>query len=89
MIKLLCHYFLLTIGGRIMAFFDRKIECMDGKMKQVRVLGNQGASDRAIRVNQSASGFVLGNENDHIYNAARTKKVSTASIPSFAKQNLK
>jgi hypothetical protein len=86
MIKLLCHNFLLTIGGEVMAFFDKRTECKNKQMKQVRVPSLQGGTDRYIYVNRSQSVYYLGDSNNIIYRSG--SEVSTLSVKDFAKQAL-
>jgi len=69
-----------------MAFFDRSIECANKIQKRIRVPSEQGGTDRNIYVNNSYSGYYLGNGNNKIYKNGR--EVSSSSIPDFAKQNL-
>jgi hypothetical protein len=69
-----------------MAFFDKRTECKNKQMKQVRVPSLQGGTDRNIYVDRAKSGYYLGDSNNIIYRSG--SKVSTLSVEEFAKQAL-
>jgi hypothetical protein len=68
-----------------MAHFDERIEDSNGNIVQIRVPSLQGGTDRTIYVNENATKYCLGKNNDKIYNQRSGSEVSELPLKKFVK----